>query len=410
MKKCIIIGGGIIGLCSAYYLSKEGHEVTVLDRSDFDQGCSYGNAGMIVPSHFIPLAQPGMIAKGVRWMFNSESPFYVEPRLNSELFRWGLSFFRSASQRHVDKVKGSLLDISLLSKSLYRELVEECPDLTLHEKGLLMLFQSNKVGDEEIEAGHMAQELGLEVDILEKNDLAALEIGAEVNAIGGVHYRSDAHINPGGFMNFLKEELKQRKVQLVGKAEFTDVTRKGNSVSEIHTTKGSFVADEVVICAGSWSPIIAKKFDVNIQLLPGKGYSFDIPSHPGTPSIPSILCEGKVAVSPFESSVRFGGTLEITQVKNDTINPKRVKGIVDTIRSFYPQLEVDSPPLEQVWSGFRPCTPTGMPMIKKDDKLQNLTICTGHGMMGLSLAPASGKLVSELVSETTPSITMENFK
>src|SRR5688500_20402505 len=124
MKNIAVVGGGIIGLSTAYYLNKAGHHVTVFDKGDLQDTCSVGNAGMIVPSHIIPLAAPGMIAKGIRWMFNSKSPFYLRPRLSGDLIRWGLKFYAHANHQHVEKSIPVLREISALSKNLYREIAK----------------------------------------------------------------------------------------------------------------------------------------------------------------------------------------------------------------------------------------------------------------------------------------------
>lgn len=410
MKKCIVIGGGAIGLCSAYYLAKAGHQVTVIDKSDLSDGCSYGNAGMIVPSHFIPLAQPGMIGKGVRWMFNSKSPFYVQPRLDAELLKWGITFYKHANNRHVKNSRQALLDLSLMSKELYKDLVAERPEIFYQEKGLLMLYQSEKVGEEEIEVGEEAKTLGIEVDFYDQSGLQELETGIKLNALGGVHFKSDAHLNPNALMRFLKQEVEKIGVESIRDTSVESFETTKDQISGLKTVNQTYTADEFILCAGSWSPMLAKQLGINIQLLPGKGYSFNIDSKENnSPSIPSILCEGKVAVSPFQNSVRFGGTMEITHVKNTEINSNRVEGIVNTVNSFYPEIKLEKPDSKDVWNGFRPCTPTGMPIISRNNKFKNLTICTGHGMMGISLAPASGKLVEEIVSEKTTTIGINRF-
>lgn len=411
MKQCIVIGGGIIGLCSAYYLAKAGHQVTVLDKSDLSDGCSYGNAGMIVPSHFIPLAQPGMIGKGIRWMLNSKSPFYVQPRLHVDLLRWGITFYRHANVQHIENSKQALLDLSLMSKDLYKDLVAKHPEIFYQEKGLLMLYQSEKVGEEEIEVGEMAKTLGVDVDFLDQRGVQQLEAGVQLNVLGGVHFKSDAHLYPNALMQFLKQEVENLGVEIVRNASVERLDSTNGKVTKLKTRQQAYTADEFVLCAGSWSPLLAGQLGVQIQLLPGKGYSFNIPQKENnSPTIPSILCEGKVAVSPFQNSVRFGGTMEITQVKNTKINTNRVAGIVNTVNSFYPEIKLAAPNSKEVWSGFRPCTPTGMPIIGRNNKFKNLTVCTGHGMMGISLGPASGKLVEEIVSEQKTTIDINRFR
>ncbi len=409
MKKCVIIGGGVVGLCSAYYLAKAGNHVTIIDASDMEDGCSYGNAGMIVPSHVIPMAQPGMIAKGVKWMFNSKSPFYVRPRLSSELLKWGYQFYRYANQKHVEASMPALRDLSLLSKELYQEFAEGKNDFAYEEKGLLMLYRTDKVGEEEIHAGKEAEKMGLKVDFLDKEATSKLESGLDLDVIGSVHYKSDAHLIPNNFNKFLKDQLVRLGVKLQTKTIVEDFTVFNQKITKIATNQGEFLADEVVLSAGSWSPMIARKLGIQISILPGKGYSFNLTKQEQAPTIPSILCEGKVAVTPMGDQIRFGGTLEVTHTKDHKINLKRVQGIVNTINAFYPNLQIEQPKKEEIWHGFRPCTPTGLPLISRSTKVSNFILATGHAMMGLSLAPATGKLVEELVGEKKLSVSNNLF-
>ena len=310
MKKVVIIGGGVVGLCSAYYLAKEGHQVTILDASDMEDGCSYGNAGMIVPSHLIPMAQPGMIAQGMRWMFNAKSPFYVRPRFSPSLFAWGWQFKKHANRKHVEASMPALRDLSVLSKELYQDLSKEINDFHYEEKGLLMLYKSDKVGEEEIHAGKEAQRMGLEVDFLNKEETAKLESGIDLDVSGSVHYRSDAHLIPNNFNQFLKDQLLALGVEIKKNTKVLDFKTDQHSIVSVETSDGAIDGDEFVLSAGSWSPMIAKKLGIKIHILPGKGYSFNREDMTQKPSIPSILCEGKVAVTPMGNSVRFGGTLD----------------------------------------------------------------------------------------------------
>jgi len=410
MKKVSIIGGGIIGLCSAYYLAKEGYEVVVFDKSDMSDGCSYGNAGMIVPSHIIPLAQPGMIAQGIKWMFDSQSPFYVKPRLSMDLMKWGLQFYKHANLKHVEKAMPALCNLSLLSKDLYQDFAKQNNSFFYEEKGLLMLYKTEKTGEEIHHEGILAERLGLEVDFLSKEEVSRLETGTATNVIGGVHYKSDAHVYPQKFMQFLKEELNRLNVKIHSQTNVNDFVLKNNQIAEIITDKGNFATDEVVLATGSWSPHIAKKLNVNISILPGKGYSFTLNDQSHKPSIPTILCEGKVAVTPMNNDIRFGGTMEITHTNDTKINQNRLQGIVNSINDFYPDLKIEMPKEQDTWFGFRPCTPSGIPIIARDKKLKNLTLVTGHAMMGLSLAPATGKIVEEIISGKATSVDTQMFQ
>ena len=396
-KKVSIIGGGIIGLCSAYYLAKEGFQVSVFDKSDMTDGCSYGNAGMIVPSHIIPLAQPGMIAQGMKWMFDSQSPFYVKPRLSTDLIKWGMQFYKHANKKHVEKAMPALRDLSLLSKELYQDFAKENNSFFYDEKGLLMLFKTEKSAEEMHHEGKLAENLGLGVNYLSKEEVIQLETGTKTDVIGGVHYTSDAHLYPQKFMQFIKAQLNKLGVEIHKNTTVTDFKISNNIVSEVITSKGNFTTDEVVLATGSWSPEIAMKLQTSVSMLPGKGYSFTLKEKTQKPSIPSILCEGKVAVTPMANDIRFGGTMEITHNNDTKINKNRLQGIINSVNDFYPDLGIEIPKTEDTWYGFRPCTPSGMPIITKSKKISNLTLATGHAMMGLSLAPATGKIVSELI-------------
>lgn len=410
MKKVGIVGGGIIGLCSAYYLAKEGYDVSVFDESPMDNGCSYGNAGMIVPSHIIPLAQPGMIAQGMRWMFDSQSPFYVKPRFNTDLLKWGWQFYKHANRNHVEKAMPALRNLSMLSKELYQDFAKENKSFFYEEKGLLMLYKSDKVAEEMYHEGKEAERLGLEVDYLSKTAVAALETGTKTDVIGGVHYKSDAHLYPQKFMQFIKEELIRLKVEIYSCTTVKDFHLEGNKIAKIATDNGTFATDEVVLAAGSWSPSLAKKLNISLSILPGKGYSFTLKDKNKKPAIPSILCEGKVAVTPMNNDIRFGGTMEITHTADTKINTNRLQGIVNTINDFYPEMQIEMPKTADTWFGFRPCTPSGMPIITRDKKIVNLTLATGHAMMGVSLAPATGKIVTEIIAGKTTSVDTKMFQ
>jgi D-amino-acid dehydrogenase len=174
MSKVIIIGGGIIGLMSAYYLNKSGHEATIVEKSDFTKSCSYGSAGMIVPSHIIPLAAPGVIRMGLKWMFNSGSPFGFKPSFDKDLISWIWKFYKSSNKTHVDKSKIPLRDFNLLSRELYRELSKSF-DFNLRNTGILQMFKTEEGGKDEIETAKEAQQLGLEVEILSSKEVRQIE-------------------------------------------------------------------------------------------------------------------------------------------------------------------------------------------------------------------------------------------
>lgn len=402
--KVVIIGGGIMGLTSAYYLLKSGWKITLLDRGDMTNNCSFGNAGMIVPSHFIPLAAPGMISKGIKWMFDSRSPFYVKPSLDFALISWGLKFMKSATVSHVERSAPFLRDYHLLSRQLYKDLSED-PDFNfgLENKGILMLYKTEKAGEEEIHVGRDAQKLGLDVEVLNKEQVQALEPHANLDVIGAVHYRCDAHLYPNALIPQLIDYIKKNGGEIKSHTDVTGFDIRDGEIKSVLTQTGNYEGDLVVMTGGTWLPQLAKLAGLTIPVMPGKGYSF-MESNSEHPIIhPSLLIEARVAVTPMNGQVRFGGTMEIAPV-NDKVNMNRVEGIVNSIPKYYPDLKTDLPEVKDIWYGFRPCSPDGLPYLGYSKKLKNLIVAGGHGMMGISLGPATGKVVAELADRNSTSL------
>lgn len=407
--RVVIIGGGIIGVSTAHYLSRDGHDVVVLDRSELSDGCSFGNAGMIVPSHVIPLASPGMITRGVRWLFSRTSPFYIHPRLSKNLIRWAWLFYRHATPEHVAFAAPAIKNLSLLSRQLYRQLAEELPfDFGFAERGLLMLYQSEQAEREEAEAAHFASSLGIEARILSAPEVERLESFVPVRVRGGVYYPGDAHLIPQRLMPQWIDHLRKQGVVFKAFTEVRGFSLQGRKVVAAQTNLGDVSGDAFVLAAGTWSGNLAARLQLSLPLQGGKGYGFSVESEKLTVQIPSILVEARVAVTPMGETVRLGGTLEIAGT-DQHINMRRVQGIVGALPSYYPGVRISLPLQSRVWTGMRPCSPDGLPFIGRTGRLSNLLIATGHAMMGLSLGPATGKLIAELLRGCEPSVDLKAF-
>lgn len=407
--KAVIIGGGIIGLSSAYYLQKSGWNVTIIDRSDLSDSCSHGNLGMIVPSHFVPLAAPGMVSQGIRWMFNNKSPFYVKPSLNKHLISWGLKFIKSATAKHVENSARYLLDINIFSKKLYEELaLEPGFDFAMEKKGIMMYYKTEKTGEEEVHLAEKAIQMGLDVKPLSQKEVQALEPQIELDVIGAVHYRCDAHLYPNHLIPQLIENIEKAGVSFITCSTAKQIIKEGNKIKKIITSLGEYDADIVVMAGGSWLPELAKMAGVSISLMPGKGYSFTLSKPEKKLNIPAILCEARVAITPMNGKMRYGGTMEIGKV-NNKINMNRVEGIVDSVTKYFPDINLEMPAEKDIWYGFRPCTPDGLPYIGFSKKVSNLLIAGGHAMSGLSLGPATGKIISELANSQPTSVKIDAF-
>lgn len=408
-KEIVIIGGGIVGLSAAYFLQKEGHQITVIDKSDITSGASFVNAGYITPSHIIPLASPGKIAQGIKWMFNSASPFYMKPRWDLDFFKWSWYFHKSSTNAKVEKAIPVIKDINLLSRDLY-EGIKASGDLgefQLERKGLLMLYKTQKSYDHEIEVAQKASFLGLEVSELNKIQLSEIEPNIKIEAEGAIHYECDGHTTPTEFMPKMVQYLKAIGVSIKINEEVLDIMLNSDKVSEIHTSKETYFPDEVILAAGSWSGEFSKKLNIKLPLQAGKGYRINV-SKPTGITIPSILMESSMAVTPMHGFTRLAGTMEFSGI-NDFIRKERVEAIAAGAKKFYPELEITHEEKANAKTGMRPVTPDGLPYIGKSSKISNLTFATGHAMMGWSLGPATGKLVAEIIDKKKTSMDISAF-
>lgn len=408
--KAIVIGGGIVGLSSALYLEQSGWEVTVLDMADFTQNCSYGNAGYICPSHFIPLATPGIVQQGFKWMLNSTSPFYIQPRLSWPLINWGLKFIRSAKPEKVAAAAVPLRDIALLSMQCYDDW-RKLPafDFFYEKKGILELFQTDEKAHHAEETVHQAKALGLDAGLLTAAQVQQLEPHTQVIAKGAIFFRCDAHCYPNDLMKNLISYLRNAGVQLRPTEPVTGFEKNNGRITAVKTPHAAYDADAIVLATGSWSQPLAAQLGLDLPVVAGRGYSVTTADERFRINYPSVLMEGRVALTPMDGRTRFGGTMEITSMK---VPPRmnRVRGILDAVKRYYPAFDIPMPAPQDVWYGYRPCSADGLPYIGRSSKLQNLIVATGHSMLGLSLGAGTGRLVAEIANERTPSMDVTPFR
>ena len=407
-KKIIIVGGGIVGLSCAYFLQLEGHEVEILDQSKMKGGASYVNAGYLTPSHIVPLAAPGMVTKGLKWMFNSSSPFYIEPRFDLDLFDWGLKFMRSCTQKHVSRSLQVIKEINEMSKSLYHDFdrLDEL-DFHLEDRGVLMAFRTTKAEKEEGRVMEEAQRLGLDVSLLDKTAVKKLQPKIDMDIAGAYLYRCDAHSTPGLFMEQLKKYLLNCGVKIHTDTCVDALVNKGRKIKGVKSGENVWMADEVVIASGAWTQKLLKSVNLNLPIQAGKGYRLNEHQSTGI-EMPAILMEPKVAVTPMQGFTRFSGTMEIAGVQHQ-IKKNRVAAIAKAACDYYPGLKINQSTLTDVQCGLRPLSPDGLPFIGRHSKYDNLSLATGHAMMGWSLGPATGKLIAELIDEKPQSLSLKPF-
>jgi D-amino-acid dehydrogenase len=404
-KSIVIIGGGVIGLCTAYYALQKGHRVTILERGAADHdSCGAQNAGMIVPSHFVPLAAPGMVSLGMKMLLNPEGPFSIRPRLSWDLIDWGWKFWRACNANHVARSGPVLRDLSLLSRKSFEEF-SDLPDSNfgLVKKGLMMLCASEHTLQHEAALAASAKELGIDAQVLSAAETAKLEPGIQMKIAGAVYFPQDCHLDPGKFLASLTRALKKSGAEFSYETEVTGWRSSEGRIDAVKTTRGEFGANEFVLACGSWSPQTLRGLNLALPMQSGKGYSLTLAKPKQLPSICSILTEARVAVTPMGESLRFAGTMEITGL-DESINQRRVNGILKSVPAYFPAFHADDFRSLPVWRGLRPCSPDGMPYIGRFRRYENLCAATGHAMLGLSLGPATGRVVADILSGDKPSI------
>ena len=398
----LVIGGGAVGVASAYYLARRGVGVTLVEKGEICSGCSYGNAGLLVPSHSVPLAAPGVVFQGLKWMRRRDSPFYIRPRMDAQLIRWLWRFYRSANHGHVRRSVPLLRDLSFASLELYDELDRiEGFDFDLVRNGYLQVGKEGfSKDDAEV---RILNEAGVVANVLTREEAQELVPETELEIGGAIHFPQDWNLSPHRFVTGLAAQAAALGADIRTGTEVLGFERNGSRVSLVKTTRGDFSPGEIVLAAGSWSPVVARDLSLSLPIQAGKGYSITFKRPPQAPSVPISLAEARVGVSAMGDYLRFAGTLELSGLTL-YIDPVRVAAILKAVPEYMPGLDPAKLEMLEIWRGMRPCTPDGLPLLGRPESLANLTVAAGHAMIGVSLAPVTGELVSEIVCGEEPGI------
>jgi len=405
-RSVIVCGGGIVGLCTAHYLARDGFDVTVIERNpEGADSCAQGSAGYVSPSHVEPISAPGMVWQGLKWMTSSRSPFYIKPRLDPELMRWGWLFAKSCTPEHRLRAAPVLAQHCLESRKLFVELAAQTGNsFEFETQGLFNLCQTpEKLAAYEKGLAALANSVGVEAKILTPAQVAALEPGARMDIAGAVYFPIDAHISPRKFIPALVALLKQQGVKFHWATSVYGWRSEGGRVTGVSTSAGELTADEYVLATGSWAPETIRGLGLRLPMQAGKGYSLTIERPRFQLKKPMILSERRVAVTPMGQTLRFGGTMEIAG-HVDRVRPERIAQIKAAAQVYFPDMSPTDFDGIQPWFGYRPVSPDGMPYIGRFARQANLTAACGHAMLGVTLAPITGHVVSELLAGKKPSV------
>jgi D-amino-acid dehydrogenase len=403
----LILGGGAIGLACALYLLRAGRSVTVLDRGRVGAATSHGNCGTITPSHAVPLAAPGVLAKGLRWMLKPDAPLRIAPRLDFALLEWLLQFARccnAAQCRRITSIKAPLL---LQARAELEQLVGagklDCEFLAL---GTLNVYRDAREFDHALGHVQLAAEFGLPMETLDGAACRAREPALNDSIVGGYFNAGDAQLRPERYC----AELARAVVALGGEIrESTAITGfrcAGGNIESVVTDTGEFSGRDVVFALGAWSPLVARQLDLRIPIQPGKGYSITYARPGRSPRIPLTLKERAVCVTGWQSGFRLGSTMEFAGY-DTTLNQTRLDALRRGAAEYL--IEPEGPSVIEEWYGWRPMTYDDLPILGRTASLQNLVLATGHGMLGITMSAITGKLVSELVCAAPPSLDMAPF-
>ncbi len=410
--KVVIAGSGVIGVTTAYYLSREGHDVTVIDRQDGSAlETSHANAGMLSTGYSAPWAAPGIPLKAIKWMSSEYSPLIISKPFDLSLISWAGKMLMNCTPSRYGANKSRLLRLAQYSQQIFSDLQAEINiDFDSDSKGTLQLFR--KAGDlaDTITDINILEKHGIEANKLSVEECIAVEPGlASVRdkISGGLHIPIDETGDCFKFTRDLESKAKVAGVKFEYSVDIYKFDHDGKNITGINTSKGRYTADKYVMAMGSYSPLFLKPLGINVPIYPVKGYSLTMPvKNADAAPVSTIMDETyKVAITRLGDRVRVGGTAELCGYNTDA-PLKRRKTIDFVISDLFPEgCDVAE---AEFWAGLRPMTPDGAPIIGESN-FENLYLNTGHGTLGWTLSCGSGKLVSDIITGKQTDIDTEGI-
>ncbi|MCH2162172.1 MAG: FAD-dependent oxidoreductase [Phycisphaerales bacterium] len=397
----IIIGGGIVGLSTAWALHERGIESIVLDRDRLGEGASYGNAGLIVFGH-PPINRPGMAREGVRMLLNRRSPLYIKPRLSRELLAWLWGFKRFCTRDHLDRSMTVLSALGRGSRDVFTKILADTEiDCDWRTHGWLDVCTSQAGLDDAEEEVALVSPHGFKATRLEGAEFHAAHPGFTDAVVGAIHYDDSATLCPRSFSLGLLAALRDRGVGVREETAVAEVRHDGGRVRGVRLDSGENIdADHVVLAAGTWSGTIAESLGIRIPLQPARGYHLDYRGLPAIPKVGGVIRGTSIAFTPMFDRLRLAGTLEIAGYDQPWIR-ERLHAITEGAAIAIEGIGHSEQVAE--WAGYRPCTHDGLPVIGPAEGCRGLFLATGHAMMGMTLGPYTGQLVAEMICEESPS-------
>jgi D-amino-acid dehydrogenase len=405
-SEVLLVGGGVVGISSAYFLSKMGAHVTVIDSGQMGSGCSYANGGLIVPSHSIPLASPGMVTKGLLSLLSPFRPFSFDLKDIFRMFPWLLSFAYNCRSNKLENNLNAICELATHSKDIYEKIcISENLNFDFEKKGMLLLFQKQKSFASALKYSSLLQAQGVVENVLNQQQVKQME-PAVTKTVGGIFYPNDAHLDPNKYITSMVKLLK-KNVCFKENTQVTGFEYSSTKISAVKTTRGNFRADKIVICAGALTKDLFKSLQKKIPLQAAQGHSLVVEKNSYSPTRPLILEDAKITVTPYSRGTRYSGLLNLCS-PTKTLSTNKTNRIKKAVNCFLKD-PVYTKNNAELWCGYRPCTPDGVPIISRVSPYPNLFVSTGHAMLGMTLGPMSGKLIAELVLDKLPSMRMSTF-
>jgi D-amino-acid dehydrogenase len=406
--RVIVIGSGAIGSSCAYFLAKSGWTVTIIDSGEFGRGCSHGNCGFISPSHVFPLAGPGAIRSALKAMLTPNSPLKIRPRLDPALWAWLFRFARRCNAADMMEAGKAIHALLNSSRALYSEIIaREAIDCEWQPKGLIFVYLHQAAMEHAAETNKLLHDsFGMTIKRFDGDELTEREPALKPGLAGGFYYDCDAHLRPNKLMAGWKKVLERCGVTIRTQCSVETFSGGDHEAKAVSTNQGELAADAFVVATGAWTPLLKGYLGCRIPIQPGKGYSMTMPRPSRCPSLPLIFEEHRVAVTPMQSGYRLGSTMEFAGY-DASLNRRRLALLKDGARHYLHEPYCD--PVEEEWFGWRPMTPDGLPIIDRSPALANVVIAAGHNMLGVSMAPATGKLVAEILGNQPAHVDLKPY-